>query len=266
MNSYQLKLIQKKTLTHDVYELVYTCSEPFVIIPWQFLLCDCDANNPKFKRSYSVSWIEWNDIFFIIKRLHEGSWGSKAICDQEIGHQMDVWGPMGRFILRENNLPKVFIGTGTGFAPLYFMMKTHFSQSTKQKAQSKKQEILFLFGVRELRDVFYLDELENWRHSSPFDYQIYCSREWTPFLKGEKNSEENKGDLWAKELPSKHHHGRVTDYLTKNKEQITNNKDWLFNHPDTEYYICGSPAMVTEVRWLLAQNNISEDKVFFEQY
>jgi len=35
---------------------------------------------------------------------------------------MQVWGPMGRFVLQENTFPKVFIGTGTGFAPLYFML------------------------------------------------------------------------------------------------------------------------------------------------
>jgi|GEM_PF-3485416 len=34
-----------------------------------------------------------------------------AICDQEIGHKMQVWGPLGQFVLRDNDIPKVFIGT-----------------------------------------------------------------------------------------------------------------------------------------------------------
>lgn len=41
---------------------------------------------------------------------------------------MQVWGPMGRFVLQETPVPKVFIGTGTGFAPLYFMMKSLLNQ------------------------------------------------------------------------------------------------------------------------------------------
>lgn len=49
---------------------------------------------------------------------------------------------MGHFILRENTFPKVFIGTGTGFAPLYFMIKNQV-QSTKYKVQSGG--IFFLF-------------------------------------------------------------------------------------------------------------------------
>lgn len=43
------------------------------------------------RRSYSVSWSEGNRVFFIIKRLPEGKGGSIAICDQEIGHKMQVW-------------------------------------------------------------------------------------------------------------------------------------------------------------------------------
>jgi NAD(P)H-flavin reductase len=46
-----------------------------------------------------------------------------AICDQKISHHMQIWGSMGRFLLQDTQFPKVFIGTGTGFAPLYFMLK-----------------------------------------------------------------------------------------------------------------------------------------------
>jgi NAD(P)H-flavin reductase len=51
-----------------------------------------------------------------------------AICDQTVGHVMQVWGPMGRFVLQKTPVPKVFIGTGTGFAPLYYMMKSLLNQ------------------------------------------------------------------------------------------------------------------------------------------
>lgn len=55
---------------------------------------------------------------------------------------MQAWGPMGQFIIRENANPKVFLGTGTGFAPLYFMMKNQV-QSTKYKVQNRG--LFFLF-------------------------------------------------------------------------------------------------------------------------
>lgn len=49
---------------------------------------------------------------------------------------------MGRFILQENTFPKVFIGTGTGFTPLYYMIKKQI-QNTKYKIQNGG--LFFLF-------------------------------------------------------------------------------------------------------------------------
>ncbi len=98
-----------------------------------------------------------------------------------------------------------------------------------------------MFGVRELRDVFYTEELQIWQKEEAFDYEIYCSRE-------------------AGVLPPKHTLGRVTEYLTSQSVHHLNNNN------DTEFYICGSPAMVTEVRTLLKNAEISQEKVFFEQY
>ncbi len=52
-----LTLVNKKRLTHDVYELEYTSEQNFAILPGQFLLCDT-SGDPKLRRSYSVSWSE----------------------------------------------------------------------------------------------------------------------------------------------------------------------------------------------------------------
>lgn len=107
-----------------------------------------------------------------------------------------------------------------------------------------------------MRDVFYLDQLQVWARDPVFNYEIYCSRETsplTPLLKGEGNGTEAG---W----PAKHQLGRVTDHLLP--ETIA---DWN-STGETEFYICGSPAMVTEVRDILALHGISKEKVFFEQY
>lgn len=232
-----LTLQSKKQLTYDVYELEYSSTHKLEVLPGQFLLCDTGWD-PRLRRSYSISWAEWNRIFFIIKRLTDGKGGSVAICDQEIWHEMQIWWPMGRFVLQKNNCPKVFIGTGTGFAPLYFMIKSHI-----QSIQNGDENggLFFVFGVRELRDVFYQEELEQWSGGASFDYQIYCSRETSV-------------------LPEKHSSGRVTEFLTQDIiSQIR-------GVGDAEFYICGSPAMVTEVRSMLDIYWISEEKVFFEQY
>jgi very-short-patch-repair endonuclease/NAD(P)H-flavin reductase len=204
-----LTLQHKKQLTHDVYELEYVSENILPILPGQFLLCDT-AWDPKLRRSYSVSWAEGNSVYFIIKRVPNGTGGSVAICDQEIGHRMQVWWPMGRFILQENEHPKVFIGTGTGFAPLYFMLKHEIQKAgemLKGMSSNKVQNggLFFLFWVRELRDVFYHEELQQWRKEGGFEYEIFCSRE-----KIDQAQEQFQGRNF---LSEKFHRGRVTDYL-----------------------------------------------------
>lgn len=264
-------LTQKMQLTHDVYELSYSSDFAYNIKPWQFLLCDT-ASDTSLRRAYSVSSYENNQISFIVKKLEHGKWGSRALCDQKIGHAMQVSWPLGSFIVRENSFPKVFIGTGTGFAPLYFMIKHSMSKMNNEQWILNNGELFFLFGVRELRDVFYQEVLEKWREGGGFDYEICCSREgweeeqeqeqgrniWFSGREKVQEQEQEQGrNIW---LPEKHHHGRVTDYLTSDTISRLNTGS------ETEFYICGSPAMVREVRNILKENWIIDERVFFEQY
>ena len=210
MKKNTLTLIKKIQLTHDVYELTYTSNEPIEIQPGQFLLCDCEADNPKYKRSYSVSYADKNMVQLVIKRLENGTGGSIAICNQEIGHQMSTMGPMGHFVLQNNQLPKVFIGTGTGFAPLYFQIL----EQTKRPVP-----MYFIFGVRNEQDIFYTSILDKLTHDRlDFSYQICLSQ--------------------PRQTDKNIYHGYVTQKLREDFASLS----------ESEFYICGSPSMVSDVR------------------
>ena len=89
--------------------------------------------------------------------------------------------------------------------------------------------------------MFYYGQLDDWYRTFPtFDYEIFLSREELEF--------------------DKYNTGRVTSYLIP--ESISE----LNFDGDTEFYICGSPAMVSEVRDILKNAEIAQEKVFFEQY
>lgn len=91
MFSFFITLTHKTQLSHDVYELIYALDSAQHILPGQFLLCDTDIENPKLRRAYSVSDYRGDSVHFIIKKIPNGKGGSKAICEQEIGHTMQVW-------------------------------------------------------------------------------------------------------------------------------------------------------------------------------
>lgn len=91
-----------------------------------------------------------------------------------------------------------------------------------------------LFGVRKKEDVFYLEELQKIKNNyNAFRFEIFLSQE----------SQEG------------FHSGRITEYLRNNNLSTFE-----------EFYICGSPTMVSEVRSILAEKNIPETQVFYEQY
>lgn len=124
-------------------------------------------------------------------------------------------------------MPRLFIGTGTGFAPLYFQIRTLEARGFDSKTE-------FLFGVRKAEDMFYQDEFTRLSQSGKeFSFMQYLSQD-------ESETTEK---------------GYVTDKLTQ---------DYVASFQ--EFYICGSPVMVRSVRDMLAGFGIPKESIKFEQY
>lgn len=224
MQQLPFKLTQKKNLTADVYELIFTIPESIQVEPGQYTLFILPKS--KLRRAYSIGYTDGQTFTFIIKQI-EGGAGSTEICSLEIGEEIIGMVPLGHFVLKANTTPKLFIGTGTGFAPLYFQIRAMMDSGIETP-------LLYIFGVRNLSDVFYIDELNRIKKEYPtFDYKIFLSQE------------DSESTI----------QGRVTDFLTK--ENISSYE---------EFYLCGSPAMVKDARERLEASGMEKEKVFFEQY
>ncbi len=224
MQQLPFKLIQKNKLTYDVYELVFTTSDFISVEPGQYVLFMLPKS--KLRRAYSIGYTDGQTFTFIIKQL-DGGVGSTEICSLEIGEEIIGMVPLGHFVLKNTLAPKLFIGTGTGFAPLYFMIRALMDLGSQTP-------LVYVFGIRTIADIFYIDELNRIKQNYPkFDYQLFLSQE---------DSEDTI-------------RGRVTDFLT---EENINNYG--------EFYLCGSPAMVKDARGKLEQLGITKEQVLFEQY
>lgn len=222
----QFILTHKRQLTHDVYELIYSCPDIGRELPkpGQYALFQLD---PWLNRSYSIASFAWDTFTLVIKRIADGKW-SPILCDAEIDHVFSGMIPLGHFILRDTQVSKCFIGTGTGFAPLYCQMLGCIENWYRELP------ITFVFGVRELIDVFYIDEIKKLTNSfSDFNYVSYLSRsdaEW-------------------------HMRWYVTDWITAGR--IVDFQ---------EFYICGSPSMVRDARTKLEALGVGSERVFWEQF
>lgn len=219
------KLISKKNLTKDVFLMTYESENDFSIIPGQFITFML----PKtwFARAYSVLFKEGKKCYFIIKRLENWRWWSIEICDYDDWVILKwVW-PVGHFIDSKMENNKLFIWTGTGMVPLYYIVRDLLESGFKQNLK------LILWN-REEKDLYYIKEFIEFKEKySNFDFDIFLSQE-----------ENNIYNNW-----------RVTDFLTK--ENIKNFR---------EFYICWNPYMVNDSINILRDFWVEDDKIFREKY
>ncbi|ATU05005.1 hypothetical protein BKN14_00950 [Candidatus Gracilibacteria bacterium HOT-871] len=218
-------LKNKKNLTKNVYELEFEGENEINVIPGQFITFMIDGIGA---RAYSILEKDGKNLKFIIKKIeleNGGRGGSKFLCEQKVGAELKGIGPSGNFVLKNNNLNKLFLGTGTGFVPL-------FAQITSLVENDFSGKIKFVFGVREAKDLFHLDEIQKLKNiSKNFDFVVYLSQE--------ENQSFKKG------------------YIL---EEIKSSKEF------EEAYICGSPKMVDDAKKELLKNGFDEKNIFEEKY
>ncbi|KPK15410.1 MAG: Na(+)-translocating NADH-quinone reductase subunit F [Myxococcales bacterium SG8_38] len=152
------------------------------------------------------------------------------------GDRVTVAGPYGEFFAKDTDKEMVFIGGGTGMAPL----RSHIFDQLKRIKTDRK--ISFWFGVRSKRDIFYRDDF------------MHLAAENPNFTCVVALSEPRKEDRW--EGPVGFIHQVVHD-------------DYLVHHEapeDCEYYMCGPPLMISAVQKMLADLGVPEENVMFDDF
>lgn len=223
----QYTLTEKKSLTADIFELTFEAKESFDFIAGQFVTFII----PKIGwRAYSILQVNGKKIILIIKKRFIKNWwrgGSEFICDLKLWEILSGTKPAGRFVLQNNDKHKLFLGTGTGFVPLYNQIL--WSLEYNQKCRLK-----IIFWVKEYKDIFYEQELKILKEKYVnFDFEIYISRERVSWF----------------------NHWYVTDFLTKDRVD----EYW-------EFYICWAPGMIDSSVQILIDKKILAEDIFTEKY
>lgn len=161
-------LIEKNSLTKDVFELIFEWEEKLDMKPWQFITFLLPN---LWWRAYSILELDDLKMKLIIKRVENWRWWSKFICDSQVWTILKwVW-PAWHFILQENSKNKLFIWTGTWFVPLY-------NQIISSIELKLNVDLKLVFWVREAEDLFYIEQLKKLKENHKnFSFEIYLSRE-----------------------------------------------------------------------------------------
>lgn len=235
------KILSKKTLAHEVFELKIEKPEGFKFKAGQYISIVIPGAGPggrNLRRAYSIaSAPEQEEIELCIKKV-EGGPATTYLDNLEPGEFFEAQAPFGDFCLDHSlDLPCIFIGTGTGIAPFRSMVL-----SNEWRANPK---VGFLLGVRSEQDILYpelfLQEKARLFQQSPH-IRIALSR---------------PQEHWIEQNPEVGFHGRVTQYL----QQL----EWEFTR--SHFYLCGSGAMIQEVKdFLMQKKSVLKDHIHTEKY
>lgn len=161
---------------------------------------------------------------------------SSYLFSLKAGDKVMIAGPYGQFFAKETGNEMIFVGGGSGMAP----MRSHiFDQLMRLHS---KRKITFWYGARSLAEVFYQQDFDRLARDFP-------NFEWTIGL-----SEPQAEDNW---------HG-ATGFI----HQILHD-NYLKNHPapeDCEYYLCGPPLMISAVENMLYNLGVDAKNIMFDKF
>jgi NAD(P)H-flavin reductase len=171
-----------------------------------------------------------SQIELVITRV-EGGAGSNALHAIDVGAGLDTLGPNGLFVREDAHRahPALYVGTGTGLAPLRAMMQDELASPSGQPQ-------VLLFGARQERDLLFGSELQGWADAGRIRYVPTLSQA-EPSWTGRR--------------------GYVQRHLAEVVAEL----------PGVHVYICGLSRMITEVRAVLrGELGLDRKQVHSERY
>lgn len=220
-------------ITPTVFHLAFQTNKPLSFKGGQFISIIVPGAGPKgrdLRRAYSIaSAPEGKEIELCIK-LVDGGPGTNYLHNLKAGDTLRGFAPYGDFVYEPRaGRHAVFIATGTGIAPFRGMILS------KEFKEHPPASAICLLGVRTADEVLYEKELSAVAPSVKYVSAVsQPTANWTGFK------------------------GRVTDYIRSLPAD--------FPFLETEYYLCGNGAMITEIRSILAEKGVQKDAIHQEKY
>ena len=162
--------------------------------------------------------------------------GSAYIFSLKPGDRISATGPFGTFHILPTEREMVYLGGGSGMAPL----RSHIAHLLETQKTTRK--ISFWYGARSLKELFYQDYFEDLARRYPnFSFQVALS-------------EPRPEDAWRS------HTGYIHELLKR---------QYLASHPapaQIEYYVCGPLAMVRAAIQMLTELGVPREQILSDEF
>ncbi len=205
----------------------------------QYLTFRRHFNNEEIRRSYSIcsSPLE-NEWRVAIKKVPEGRFSSYANEALQVGEELEVMPPMGRFYTElhpENKKLYVTFAAGSGITPVLSIIKTILMTEPQS-------EVYLIYGNRGRNSIIFKEEIEGLKDKYLDRLSVYhiLSRE------------HGDSDILF---------GRID----KEKTTLFLQKIIPAAQVD-EYFICGPEEMIFGVKEALVEGGVEADKIHYELF
>lgn len=240
MQQFSSPLLTKRVLPGETYLMRFGLpaglSFSFAAGQYAIITVPQEGKDPV-KRLYSIASAPGLPYFeLLIKPLPGGAsqtyW--KMLTE---GSSVDVFAPAGVFAMHENPKGKVFLCTGTGYAPMRSFIFSHPNHT---------ENYYLLWGMPKYEDVYLLDELKTLNLQNPRFHPTVCLSRETSL---EAVAPENRPFFSL---------GRINNAL----------QTLISSQPpgSLDFYICGNQVVTESLRDYLYNQNIGKEAVFFERY
>lgn len=233
--NYQARLSALNSLTPTVRELeidfIEPNSLPFEAGQFVMLHVPQEGETKPVKRAYSIaSTDKTHSSLKLVIKLVEGGVASEYVKSLEAGATLELSGPFGKHFFKTPPTKNViFLCTGAG-------VSQHYSYLVSKCEAFPEVNYMMLFGVWNEEEIFYKEKLEEAAQKIPnfqFEYVLDHAKE-----------------AWSGKT------GFITHYLDE--------LDCDFN--ESTFYLCGNPAMIKEVKGILAEKDIGKEFIFAEAF
>ncbi|SIP97009.1 Na+-transporting NADH:ubiquinone oxidoreductase subunit F [Alkalispirochaeta americana] len=233
-----------KGVTHDIKEVLCTLPQgrevSFLSGQYgQFEVPPYGKVKERTMRAYSISSPPGNktELEFLIRLVPGGIVTTYVHEHLKEGDTIRLVGPFGDFAVRQSGAAMICVAGGSGMAPFKSIFQDMIDKGTLQD-----REIWYFFGARSLRDLFYLEWLEELDRTCDTFHFI-------PAL-----SEPQPEDDWKGAT------GLITDVLDRYlKEEISSDLP-------KEGYLCGSPGMLDACMAVMTDNSMNTEDIFFDKF
>jgi Na+-transporting NADH:ubiquinone oxidoreductase subunit F len=221
-------------LTQDIKLVVLRLDEPSYVNfkPGQYVQFKVPEADEF--RAYSIaSAPSQKNIIELIVRLVPGGLCSTYIHEVlDVNDQIALTGPFGDFYLREGSSRNIIcIGGGCGMAPIRSILM-HLAE------RNMPRKIMYFFGARSKKDLFFTEELFGLQKKLP-------NFRYIPAL-----SEPKPQDNWKGEV------GLITQIV----ERI------VPESKEAEAYLCGPPPMIDAAITVLTRKGIEEIYIYYDKF